>query len=248
MIGSPPGAAVRGVLLAGGSGSRLLPLTRTTNKHLLPVGRVPMIYHPVRSLVEAGITEILVVTGVEHMGDIVNQLRSGRELGCRFTYKVQEEAAGIADALALAADFVGQARMAVVLGDNIVEDPLGGHLAAYLASGREAMVLLKEVADPERFGCARFEGDRLVEIIEKPALPPSRLAVTGVYFYGPEVFGIIETLVPSARGELEISDVNNRYLQRGELHHGLLRGYWTDAGTHESLSRANRLVMGVDPG
>ena len=239
---------VRGVLLAGGSGSRLLPLTRTTNKHLLPVGQVPMIYNPVGTLVGAGITEILVVTGVEHMGDIVNQLRSGRELGCRFTYKVQEAAAGIADALALAADFIGQRRAVVALGDNIFQDPLGPHLDAYLASGKQAGIMLKEVPDPERFGCPRIEGDRVVEIIEKPAIPPSRLAVTGLYFYGPEVFEIISTLTPSARGELEITDVNNRYLDRGQLHHGLLSGYWTDAGTHESMARANRLVMGGERG
>ena len=239
---------VRGVLLAGGSGSRLLPLTRTTNKHLLPVGQVPMIYHPVSTLVGAGITEILVVTGVEHMGDIVNQLRSGAELGCRFTYKVQEAAAGIADALALAEDFIGERRAVVTLGDNIFQDPLGPHLDAYLASGKQAGVLLKEVPDPERFGCPRIEGDSIVEIIEKPAIPPSRLAVTGLYFYGSEVFEIISTLTPSARGELEITDVNNRYLSRGQLHHGLLSGYWSDAGTHESMARANRLVMGGERG
>lgn len=246
MIRSP--ADVRGVLLAGGSGSRLLPLTATTNKHLLPVGQVPMIYHPVRTLVEAGITEILVVTGVEHMGDIVNQLRSGRELGCRFTYKVQEEAAGIADALGLAAEFVGRSRAAVALGDNVFQDPIAPHLSAWLESGKQAGVLLKAVPDPERFGCPRLEGGQITEIIEKPAAPPSGFAVTGLYFYGPEVFEIIPTLVPSARGELEISDVNNRYLRRGQLHHGVLSGYWSDAGTHESLSRANRLVMGVERG
>ncbi len=236
---------VCGVLLAGGSGTRLLPLTRTVNKHLLPVGRKPMIYHAVARLVEAGITDILVVTGVEHMGDLVNQLRSGRELGCSLTYRVQEEARGIADALSLARGFTRGRSMVVVLGDNIFEDPLAPWLAAYRASGAEAMVLLKEVPDPQRFGCPRLVDGRIVEIIEKPLVPPSSFAVTGIYFYGEEVFPIIDALTPSTRGELEISDVNNAYLRRGQLHHGVLRGYWTDAGTHESLVRAGRLVAGL---
>lgn len=242
---SPSDAPVCGVLLAGGSGTRLLPLTRTVNKHLLPVGRQPMIYHAVAKLVEAGISDILVVTGVEHMGDLVNQLRSGRELGCSLTYRVQEEARGIADALSLARGFSRGRPMVVVLGDNIFEEPLAPWLEAWRAAGTEAMVLLKEVPDPERFGCPRIQDGRIVEIIEKPAVPPSRLAVTGLYFYGEEVFDIIDTLSPSARGELEISDVNNAYLRRGQLYHGLMRGYWTDAGTHESLARAGRLVAGL---
>lgn len=233
------------MLLAGGSGTRLLPLTRTINKHLLPVGSKPMIYYAIEKLVEAGIQDILVVTGVEHMGDLVNQLRSGRELGCSLTYKVQEEARGIADALSLARDFAREQPMVVVLGDNVFEDPIGPWLDTYQASGKAAMVLLKEVPDPSRFGCPRLEEDRIAEIAEKPATPPSSLAVTGIYFYGPEVFDIIATLTPSARGELEISDVNNTYLKRGQLAHGVLQGWWTDAGTHESLARAGRLVLGL---
>lgn len=233
------------MLLAGGSGTRLLPLTRTINKHLLPVGSKPMIYYAIEKLVEAGIQDILVVTGVEHMGDLVNQLRSGRELGCSLTYKVQEEARGIADALSLARDFAREQPMVVVLGDNIFEDPIGPWLDAYQASGKAAMVLLKEVPDPSRFGCPRLEDGRIAEIAEKPATPPSSMAVTGIYFYGPEVFDIIATLTPSARGELEISDVNNTYLKRGQLAHGVLQGWWTDAGTHESLARAGCLVQGL---
>ncbi len=235
------------MLLAGGSGTRLLPLTRTVNKHLLPVGRKPMIYYAVERLVEAGITEILVVTGVEHMGDLVNQLRSGRELGCALTYRVQEEARGIADALRLARGFA-TGPMVVVLGDNVFQDPIAPWVRAWAQSGRQSMVLLKEVPDPGRFGCPRLEDGRIVEIVEKPSVPPSTYAVTGVYLYGPEVFDIIDTLVPSARGELEISDVNNVYLRRGELAYALMSGWWTDAGTHESLARAGRLVAGLEPG
>lgn len=233
---------IRGVVLAGGSGSRLLPLTKTTNKHLLPVGDRPMVYYPIERLVAAGIEDILVVTGVHHVGAIVSQLGSGAEFGCRFTYKVQDEALGIADALLLAEDFARGGRVAVVLGDNVFSDPLRPHLEAWRATRRGGMVLLKEVPDPQRFGVARFEGDRLVEIVEKPAHPASRLIVTGIYFYDGSVYDIIRTLKPSARGELEISEVNSRYLERGELAWGTLGGWWTDAGTLESLHRANVLV------
>lgn len=233
---------IRGVVLAGGSGSRLLPLTKTTNKHLLPVGDRPMVYYPIERLVAAGIEDILVVTGVHHVGAIVSQLGSGADFGCRFTYKVQDEARGIADALLLAEDFARGGRVAVVLGDNVFSDPLAPHLGTWAASGKGGMVLLKEVVDPQRFGVARFEGAELVEIIEKPPVPPSRLAVTGIYFYDGAVYDIIRTLRPSARGELEISEVNSRYLARGELAWATLGGWWTDAGTLESLHRANVLV------
>ncbi len=236
---------MKGIILAGGTGSRLYPLTKVTNKHLLPVGRKPMIYYPIEKLVRAGMTQILIVTGVDHMGDVVNLLGSGRDFGCHFTYKVQDEAGGIAQALGLAADFARDENMCVVLGDNIFEDELGPHVRAYEEVGRGARLLLKEVPDPERFGVAEVAGNRIVSIEEKPKKPKSRFAVTGVYMYDPDVFGIIQTLKPSARGELEITDVNNAYLARGTLRFGVMKGWWTDAGTFASLEAANQLVRGL---
>ena len=233
---------MRGVVLAGGSGSRLLPLTRTINKHLLPVGQQPMIYYPVQALARAGIEDILVVTGVDHIGDIVSQLRSGEDHGCRFTYRVQERPLGIADALALAEDFAQGSPVVVVLGDNIFDAPLRPHIDAFLAAGAAAQIHLHRVKDPHRFGCPRFEDDALVEIIEKPLAPPSPYAVTGIYIFDAQVYGYIAQLTPSARGELEISDINNRYLAAGTLRHAELGGDWTDAGTHASLVRANQMV------
>ena len=236
---------MRGVILAGGSGTRLAPLTRTVNKHLLPVAGVPMIYHPVRRLAGAGVRDVLVVTGVHHIGDIVNQLRSGAEFGCRFTYKVQDEPGGIAQALGLARDYARGQPICVALGDNIYQDPLGPALARYRGAG--AMLLLKAVGDPRRFGVARFEGGRLAGVVEKPAAPPSRLAVTGTYLYDARVFDIIDDLTPSARGELEISDVNHRYIRDGEMDWVELSGWWSDAGTHDSLALADHLARGGAP-
>jgi len=233
---------VRGVVLAGGSGQRLRPLTLTTNKHLLPVGSKPMIYYPIERLVEAGITEIAVVTGVEHIGDIVSHLRSGERFGCAFTYFVQEEPSGIAHALSLTRHFTAGERFVTVLGDNIFFAPLRPQLDAWLASGLGARVLLKQVPDPQRFGVARFEGERLVEVLEKPSDPPSDYAVTGIYFYDASAYDVAATLTPSARGEYEIADVNNDYIRRGQLGYGVLEGAWSDAGTHASLARAQRLV------
>lgn len=233
----------RGVVLAGGSGSRLHPLTKTTNKHLLPVGDVPMVYHPVRRLVEAGIEDILVVTGVHHFGAIVSQLGSGEEFGCRFTYKVQDRAGGIAEALGLAEDFVRGLPMAVVLGDNVFDAALRPELERWEASGKGARILLKRVPDPERFGVARFADGALVGVEEKPAVPPSAFAVTGIYFYDARAFDIIRTLRPSARGELEISEVNSRYIADGDMSWAELGGTWSDAGTHESYRRANELLF-----
>jgi len=235
---------LKGVILAGGTGSRLFPLTKVTNKHLLPVGRQPMIYWPIRKMVEAGIEEILVVTGTEHMGDVVNLLGSGREFRCRFTYKVQDEAGGIAQALALAENFAGGSPVLVILGDNVFQDSLRPFAERYAARGGGAMIILKEVPDPERFGVAELAGDRIIGIEEKPARPKSSHAVTGVYFYDGDVFEVIRTLKPSARGEYEITDVNNAYIRRGEMQFDHLQGWWTDAGTFESLYRANRLVAG----
>ncbi len=233
---------MKGIILAGGTGSRLFPLTKVTNKHLLPVGREPMIFHPVRKLTEAGIDEILVVTGVDHMGDVVNLLGSGKEFRCRFTYKVQDEAGGIAQALGLAENFAAGVPVCVILGDNVFEDSLGPFVSAFERRRRGARIVLKRVEDPQRFGVAEVEGDRIVRIVEKPRTPRSDLAVTGIYFYDGNVFDVIRTLRPSARGELEITDVNNAYLKRGELAYDLLKGWWTDAGTFDSLHRANELV------
>jgi glucose-1-phosphate thymidylyltransferase len=233
---------VKGVVLAGGTGSRLFPLTKVTNKHLLPVGRKPMIYHPIRKLLEAGIQEILIVTGVEHMGDVVTLLGSGAEFGCRFTYKVQDQAGGIAQALGLAENFAHGDSIAVILGDNIFEDSLIEFVKDFSVQGDGAKIVLQEVPDPERFGVAELEGDRVVSIEEKPKQPKSNWAVTGVYFYDGDVFNIIRTLKPSGRGELEITDVNNKYIELGKMTWGKFTGWWTDAGTFESLRKADELA------
>jgi glucose-1-phosphate thymidylyltransferase len=235
---------MKGVILAGGTGSRLFPLTKVTNKHLLPVGQEPMIYHPVSKLTEVGVEEILIVTGVDHMGDVVNLLGSGKEFRCRFTYKVQDEAGGIAQALGLAENFAGQSPLCVILGDNIFEDSIAAPAAAFAKQKKGARVLLKKVPDPGRFGVVEVEGSRIVGIEEKPRQPKSDLAVTGIYFYDTQVFDLIRTLKPSARGELEITDVNSAYLRAGTLHYDLLEGWWTDAGTFDSLMLANELVSG----
>jgi glucose-1-phosphate thymidylyltransferase len=239
---------MKGIILAGGTGSRLLPLTKVTNKHLLPVGREPMIFHPVRKLVDAGIREILVVTGVEHMGDVVNLLGSGRDFACQFTYKVQDEAGGIAQALGLAEGFAAGEPVCVILGDNVFEAPLRPHVGRFREQRAGARLLLKEVGDPGRFGVAEVVGGRLLAVEEKPAQPKSRLIVTGVYFYPPDVFDIIRGLKPSRRNELEISDVNNVYIARGAMEFDQLPGWWTDAGTFESLRNANELVSGGGAG
>ncbi len=233
---------MKGVILAGGTGSRLFPLTKVTNKHLLPVGRYPMIYHPVSKLAEAGIREMRVVTGTEHMGSVVGTLGSGHQLGLEFTFRVQDEAGGIAQALSLAEGFVGNDLCMVILGDNIFEDSVAPYVERFARQGRGARVLLKEVPDPERFGVAEVVGDRIFSIEEKPKQPRSRFAVTGIYMYDPKVFSIIRTLEPSARGELEITDVNNAYLAKGALYYDVLKGWWTDAGTPRSLALANKLA------
>jgi glucose-1-phosphate thymidylyltransferase len=235
---------MKGVVLAGGTGSRLFPLTKVTNKHLLPVGQVPMIFHPISKLREVGVEEILIVTGVEHMGDVVNLLGSGKDFGCRFTYKVQDEAGGIAQALLLAENFAGKRPVCVILGDNVFEAPITASAAGFARQERGARVVLKRVPDPGRYGVAQVDGLRIVGIEEKPANPRSDLAVTGIYFYDGGVYDVIRTLRPSARGELEITDVNNAYLARGELRYDVLDGWWTDAGTFDSLLLANELVRG----
>ncbi|MBU4200149.1 MAG: NTP transferase domain-containing protein [Verrucomicrobia bacterium] len=238
---------MKGIVLAGGTGSRLMPLTKVTNKHLLPVGRMPMIYHPIGKLTGAGIEEILVVTGTDHMGDMVNLLGSGKDFKCRFTYKVQDEAGGIAQALSLAENFCRGDPMAVILGDNIFEDSLKPYAAAFRAQKVGARILGKEVDDPERFGVAEVAGDRVLSIEEKPRKPKSRIAVTGIYFYDARVFEIIRTCQPSGRGELEITDVNNAYIRLREMKFDMMQGWWSDAGTFASLAHVNRLVADRPP-
>ncbi len=230
-------------MLAGGLGSRLHPMTRVTNKHLLPVYDRPMIYYPLQTLVEAGVTEILLVTGGNNAGDFLRLLGNGRELGIRHLhYTYQPGEGGIAEALGLAEDFADGGPVCVLLGDNLLQRSIRPHVTAFAARPRGAMILLKEVPDPERFGVPRFEGARLVAIEEKPAEPPSRFAVIGAYFYDARVFDIVRGLTPSARNELEITDVNNAYLAWGELASAVVDGWWTDAGTVESLHRAAALV------
>lgn len=231
---------MKGIILAGGTGSRLYPLTKVTNKHLLPVGNKPMIYYPIGKLTEAGIQEILIVTGTEHMGDVVNLLGSGKDFGCRFTYKVQDEAGGIAQALGLAENFAAGDTMTVVLGDNIFEASLGQAIKNYPGSG--AQIMIKSVDDPGRFGVAELDGDQIIGIEEKPDQPKSSYAVTGIYMYDSGVFEIIKTLEPSGRGELEITDVNNHFIKQGEMKYSVMEGWWTDAGTPESYKHANLLV------
>jgi len=237
---------LKGVVLAGGTGSRLKPLTKVTNKHLLPVGQKPMIYYPIEKLTSIGIEEILVVTGIEHMGGVVSLLGSGKDFGCRFTYKVQDEAGGIAQALALAENFAHDHRLVVILGDNIFQASLKGYADRFVAQKTGARILLKQVPNPQRFGVAEFSNGRIINIEEKPEKPKSDYVVTGIYFYDLSVFDIIRRLVPSARGELEITHVNDAYIKKGQLAYDILDGWWTDAGTFESLTRANELV-GKEP-
>jgi glucose-1-phosphate thymidylyltransferase len=235
-----------GIVLAGGTGSRLHPLTTVTNKHLLPVGNYPMIYHPIARLKQAGITDILVVTGRDHMGDVMELLGSGHDFGLDFTYKVQDQAGGIAQALGLARGFCSGDSCCVILGDNVFEEDLTPAVRAFAAQGSGARLLLKQVDDPERFGVAELAPDgRILGIEEKPRQPKSRYAVTGIYLYDGAVFDIINTLIPSHRGELEITDVNNAYIAAGTCTYSMLTGWWTDAGTFPSLHRAGELAVDV---
>lgn len=236
---------MKGVILAGGTGSRLYPLTKVTNKHLLPVGGYPMIYHCIYKLYEAGVRDMLIVTGREHMGAVVNLLGSGSEFDASFTYRVQDDAGGIAQALALAEHYACGGPVAVILGDNIFSDDIKQSVEAFSKHPVGAKVLLKEVYDPGRFGIAELIGNQIVSIEEKPKKPKSAYAVTGIYLYDHHVYDIIRTLRPSARGELEITDVNNAYIERGQLASDIMKGWWTDAGTHESLQTANELVRGM---
>jgi len=234
---------MKGVILAGGLGTRLHPLTRITNKHLLPVYDKPMIYYPLQMLVDAGISEIMIVTGGNSAGEFLRLLRNGKDFGLQsVSFAYQEGEGGIADALKLAEPFVKGEKVCVVLGDNIIENDIIGAKQQFEQQTDGAMIMLKEVPDPERFGVPVFEGKKLVRIEEKPKQPKSHYAVIGVYFYDGTVFGRARELKPSARGELEITDVNNSYLREGKLSYAMLDGWWTDAGTFESLFHASELV------
>ncbi len=234
---------MKGIVLAGGTGSRLFPLTKITNKHLLPIYDRPMIYHPIQTLVDAGIEDIMVVTGGRNSGDFLRLLANGKEFGLKHIhYTYQEGEGGIADALALAEHFADRHKICVVLGDNIIQGNIRAAADRFRSQALGAHILLKEVVDAERFGVAEVSGDRIVGIEEKPAHPKSNYAVTGIYMYDSSVFDKIKTLVPSGRGELEITDVNNAYLREGSLTFSFLSGWWTDAGTFDSLLRAANLV------
>lgn len=238
---------MKGIILAGGLGTRLRPLTLVTNKHLLPVYDRPMIYYPIQTLLNAGIRDILIVTGGEHAGDFLKLLKNGKELGVRhLEYAYQEGEGGIADALKLAEEFADGEKICVVLGDNIIERNIRRAAGDFFTQASGAKLLLKQVPDPERFGVCRFDGEpgkgKILEILEKPSKSPSNYAVTGIYFYDHDVFEMCRTLKPSGRGELEITDVNNMYLSRDDLSYEILDGWWTDAGTFESLYKAACLV------
>ena len=234
---------MKGIVLAGGTGSRLFPLTKITNKHLLPIYDRPMIYYPIQTLVDAGIRDIMIVTGGRNSGDFLRLLANGKEFGLKhINYTYQEGEGGIADALGLAEHFADGQKICVVLGDNIIEHDIREAAEKFQAQATGAHILLKEVPDAERFGVAEVSGGTVVGIEEKPKRPKSNLAVTGIYMYDATVFDKIRTLVPSHRGELEITDVNNAYIEEGTMTFSYLQGWWTDAGTFESLLRAANLV------
>ncbi len=234
---------MKGVILAGGLGTRLYPLTKVTNKHLLPVHDKPMIYFPIQTLINAGIDDILIVTGGNNAGDFLRLLGNGKEFGLKhINYTYQEGEGGIAEALRLAEFFASGDKICVVLGDNIIEKNIRKAADNFRRQKEGAKILLKEVPDPQRFGVAELKGDRIVRIEEKPKKPKSHYAVIGIYLFDQEVFNIIKTLKPSDRGELEITDVNNAYIENGLMTWDILEGWWTDAGTFESLLRANQLV------
>ncbi|KKI00361.1 spore coat protein [Methanosarcina sp. 1.H.T.1A.1] len=230
---------MKGVILAGGTGSRLYPLTKVTNKHLLPVYDKPMIYYPMETLINAGIKDIMIVSGRGHAGHFLELLGSGVDHGVHFTYEIQEKAGGIAQALSLAEDFVDGDSVTVILGDNIFQDNIKEDVTNFNGGAR---IFLKEVTDAHRFGVAELKGEKVIGIEEKPKVPKTNFAVTGLYIYGSDVFDAIKTLKPSGRGELEITDVNNYYISEGAMEYGVLGGFWSDAGTFESLLRASEMV------
>ncbi len=234
---------IKGVILAGGLGKRLYPLTKITNKHLLPIFEKPMIYYPIQTLVDAGIEDILIVTGGNHAGEFLRLLGNGKDFGLKhLNYTYQEGEGGIADALSLAEHFAEDSRIVVILGDNIIENSIKSYVDNFRKQHSGARIILKEVPDPERFGVAEFKNKKVVGIQEKPKKPKSKFAVTGIYMYDNQVFKMVKKLKPSRRGELEITDVNNMYLEKKALSYDVLKGWWTDSGTFDSLLRANNLV------
>ncbi|MEW6407077.1 MAG: sugar phosphate nucleotidyltransferase [Patescibacteria group bacterium] len=234
---------MKGVILAGGLGKRLYPLTKVTNKHLLPVGSKPMIYYPISTLIGAGIKDIMIVTGGNNAGDFLRLLGNGQEFGLKhINYTYQQGEGGIADALKLAEHFVDGDKVVVILGDNIIEKPIYEQVEKFRQQRQGARILLKKVKDPQRFGVAQINSKKIINIEEKPKVPKSDYAVTGIYMYDSQVFNIIRPLKPSKRGELEITDVNNAYLAKDQLEYDILKGYWTDCGTFDSLLLANNLV------
>ncbi len=240
---------MKGVILAGGLGSRLHPLTKVTNKHLLPVYHKPMIYYPIETLVEAGVKELMIVTGGNSAGDFLKLIGNGRKMGLEHvSFAYQEGEGGIADALRLAQHFANGQKMVVMLGDNIIGSSIRGSVNKFINQKSGARVILKKVNDPERFGVAELKGNQVVSIEEKPKKPKSNYAVTGIYMYDEQVFDVISDLKPSRRGELEITDVNNWYLKQGLLEYDMLTGFWSDAGTFESLTRSAELVRRQEAG
>jgi len=234
---------MKGIILAGGTGSRLDPLTRVINKHLLPVYNKPMIYYPIETLVKAGIKDIMIVSGKGHAGQFLELLQSGQEFGASFSYAVQEEASGIAHALALCEDFSDKEKVVVMLGDNILEDDISQAVKDFENQGQGAKIFLKEVDNPKSFGVAEVDGDKIKSIEEKPDQPKSNLAVIGVYMYDSQVWEVIKILKPSGRGELEITDVNNYYIEKGEMTFEKLKGWWGDGGeSFDSLLEAGNLA------
>ena len=234
---------MKGIILAGGQGTRLRPLTYVTNKHLLPVYDRPMIYYPIQTLRDAGIEEIMIVSGKGHAGHFLELLKSGKEFGARFSYGVQEEAGGIAQALSLCRDFADGDRIVVILGDNILEDSIADAVKAFQVQDRGAKIFLKEVKNPQSFGIAEVDGSRIKTIVEKPKEPKTNLAVVGVYMYDEQVWDVIKTLKPSGRGEHEITDVNNFFVNQGTMTFDMLKGWWGDGGeSFESLLEAANLV------
>ena len=234
---------MKGIVLAGGLGTRMYPLTKVTNKHLLPVYNEPMIYYPIKMLVNAGIDDILIVTGGNNAGEFLRLLGNGKEFGLKhLNYTYQEGEGGIAAALSLAEFFADNDKIVVVLGDNVIEKNIKRAVEAFREQKEGARIMLKEVPDPARFGCPVFEGSRIVRIDEKPSVPASSYAVIGIYMYDKKVFDFIKTLKPSQRGELEITDVNNYYIEEGKLEWDLLDGWWSDAGTFDSLQYAGNLT------
>jgi len=232
---------MKGIILAGGNGSRLFPLTKVTNKHLLPIYNKPMIFYPLQTLIDAGIKDILVVSGPGHAGHFVNLLGSGKEFGVKLSYEMQDKAGGIAQALGLAKDFADDDSVVVILGDNIFEDNFKKEIESFKEGG---MIFLKKVSNPERFGVAEIKNEEVVGVEEKPEKPKTNYCVTGLYIYDNKVFDIIKTLKPSDRGELEITEVNNTYIKQEKMKSHFVKGFWSDAGTFESLYRASKLVKG----